>query len=490
MWLERVTHKVGHVVHNADVPSPCQPLCPHHNHMQLALSRTLRHTARVCRQGASLDYRGLCLAPTTIPSLLEHHKLPPDTALPQDATVESISHRLRFLETLGVSNLAACASRDPELLSYDPKTLAAPRIEYLLSLGVTKIGVMISHVPQLLACDVTSGLHRKVAILRALGVERIAHYLEKNPQLLHLDVEHDMRPPIDFLRSVEGVDVGRVLEALPHGVFRKEAKLRQRVAYFEDTLGIPRKAVGRMITRWPHVLSYSLEHNLQPKVEWLQSVGVSSVGKFLYKHPRVLANSLSALEAKHTFLVDTWARDVGEIEAFPQALTYSLEYLRTRHAFLIAAGVAADKYKLHRTLRSADYLFATKLARRGVDEYQAFARKADVLLAEGGELSELGIPQMSLQEAVSAGAKAMARRQQQMDADAEIASRVQQLRRAVDAFFAAEEAANAPEESSPTPPTIGLRPRGGAAQLDMSLPAASTAHAVAAESAEAPQADR
>lgn len=94
----------------------------------------------------------------------------------------------------------------------------------------------------------------------------------------------------------------------------------------------------------------------------------------LYKHPRLLGQSLDSLRRKHSFIVDEWGRPAKEVEIFPQCLTYSLDYLRARAGFLIANG-KADQHHLHRILRTADYLFARKLAGgRTAVEYQAFAR--------------------------------------------------------------------------------------------------------------------
>ena len=85
------------------------------------------------------------------------------------------------------------------------------------------------------------------------------------------------------------------------------------------------------------------------------AVCVEDVPSMLFRHPRVLGLSLEALRAKHAFITDEWGRTVKEIEIFPQALTYSLDFLRARAGFLLAHG-RADAHHLHRILRTADYL--------------------------------------------------------------------------------------------------------------------------------------
>lgn len=121
-------------------------------------------------------------------------------------------------------------------------------------------------------------------------------------------------------------------------------------------------------------------------MEWLKSIGVTDVAHLLYKHPRLLSSGADNLAAKHHFLTDPeqWALSASDIALFPQALTYSLTYLRSRAGF-IKASPEAKGGKLHRVLRTADYLFATKICRRPVEEYQAFARAVAIL--ESGSAS-------------------------------------------------------------------------------------------------------
>ena len=85
----------------------------------------------------------------------------------------------------------------------------------------------------------------------------------------------------------------------------------------------------------------------------------------------------------HACLLAQWGRSALELQAFPQTLTYSLHYLRARAGFLKLHGREA---KLHRTLRSAEHSFATKLAKSTVEEYQACHR---ILRATRAQRSQL-----------------------------------------------------------------------------------------------------
>ena len=74
----------------------------------------------------------------------------------------------------------------------------------------------------------------------------------------------------------------------------------------------------------------------------------------LVSHPLLLSFPLPVLQAKHAFLTEPsmWGRPLSELERFPQALTYSLHYLRARAGFLKLHG-NLDKGKLHRLLRGS-----------------------------------------------------------------------------------------------------------------------------------------
>ena len=341
-----------------------------------ASTQVLRLLQRASRGGLLLRRRGLSTASaapaSSITSVLEKYGLPPTAAAPS-ANAAAVERQLCFLKVLGVPNLASAVQRDPQLLERDPRA-SAPHVDYLLSLGIADIGPIVSRCPQVLSCDVNDDLHRKVAILRALGVRQTGRFVENCPRFAILDVEADIRPSIEYLRSIEGLDLGKVLNELPNAVFGagRKARLEATVNYLVEECAVPRHRLGKMLTRYPRLLARDLEADMKPKVAWLKSVGLTRVAHVIERSPRVLGSSLPALQAKHAFLTTVWKRPVSDLEVFPQSLTYSLAYLRKRHGFLKLYG-REGKGRLHRLLRTADVLFAKKLAGgRTAEEYQAF----------------------------------------------------------------------------------------------------------------------
>lgn len=228
---------------------------------RLLFARPLLHARSLCAASSSSSAdTGQSLTAT-----LERLSLSPE-AVPSDVPAATIASRVRFLEALGVPDIPAALRKDPQLLSHDLLAVSGPRLEYLLSLDIDGIGPMVGECPQLLTCDVTHHLLRRVNILRALGVVNISKWLQVNPNVLTTDVETEMKPAVEFLRSIPNAKVGKIVEALPFGVFGKVEQLRERVRFLEEDLGLgPREAIGTMINRWPHVLVASRD-SLQLKV--------------------------------------------------------------------------------------------------------------------------------------------------------------------------------------------------------------------------------
>lgn len=192
------------------------------------------------------------------------------------------------------------------------------------------------------------------------------------------------------------------------------------------------------------------------QIDWLKSIGVGDAGAVVLKYPRVLAASAANLSAKYHFLTEEWGRSAADIEAFPQALTYSLTFLRSRAGFLAASG-KADAHNLHRICRYADSLFAKQLAKRPVEEYQAFARA--ISLIEGGmrpgdpprSLAELaeeatGLIPSQLREEVVAADKFWARNLEQVARDDALQARVTAARSRVAAALQGEGVVDEPPE--------------------------------------------
>ena len=157
-------------------------------------------------------------------------------------------------------------------------------------IGVTEPGALVARAPALLGRD---DLHTKVAILQALGVTRIAWWLQTNPGVLEVDIDAQIKPAVDALREVPRLDVARVLSRQPQVLARgygDGVKLRERLAWLRDELGLTQP--GRAVSLHPNLLTYSVEHNLLPRVEWLRSSGFPDPALVIARNPAIASRSI------------------------------------------------------------------------------------------------------------------------------------------------------------------------------------------------------
>ena len=315
-------------------------------------------------------------------------------------TGEAAERRLRFLRRIGVEDVGDAARRHPALLVYDVRTQVAPRVEYLLSLGVTEPGALVARAPALLGRD---DLHTKVAILQALGVTRIAWWLQTNPGVLEVDIDAQIKPAVDALREVPRLDVARVLSRQPQVLARgygDGVKLRERLAWLRDELGLTQP--GRAVSLHPNLLTYSVEHNLLPRVEWLRSSGFPDPALVIARNPAIASRSIErALEPIFQYVTGPMGRSVDEVANFAHVFSYSLDFIRRRHLYLESDGRnLGSKYTLKRILECSDYHFATRYAKHPdlrdgktvsydrkdemLDEYDAWHPANEPAAADGG----------------------------------------------------------------------------------------------------------
>ena len=140
--------------------------------MLLAMRRAARPLPSVALLRAHAPRSISAAASSALDTALQRHNIPLDS-VPAGADESVVLRQLRFLETIGVPDVARTVQRDPSVLTLDTDAIAGKQLQYLFSLGISRVGPMITEAPQLLSCDLTQDLHKKVSILQALGVQKI-----------------------------------------------------------------------------------------------------------------------------------------------------------------------------------------------------------------------------------------------------------------------------------------------------------------------------
>lgn len=290
----------------------------------------------------------------------------PATSLAEAELSPAFASRLSFLDALGVRNVGELLKEHPPLLSYDVRTQVAPRLGYLLNLGVADVGRVLEKCPAILGADLSEEFHQKVQILQSLGVKRIAKWIALNPRVILMDVETELRPAIELLRSVKGLDLSKVLDALPTVVFAGTGELEKKLEYLR---GVGINNIGQALTKYPNLLGYTIS-SLESKVEFLKSRGFDKPGDLIARNPRLMSRPVGDLTPKLDFVLNTMGRSLDDIAEFPHILNYSLEHLQRRHAFVEDSG--AEKKRLPRTFRASLSLFEKKVCKKPLGSFDDF----------------------------------------------------------------------------------------------------------------------
>ena len=84
-----------------------------------------------------------------------------------------------------------------------------------------------------------------------------------------------------------------------------------RVQYLKQEVGILAEDIPLLIQRSPAVLTFSIENQIQPRVEFLRDLGISkdNVVKMITRHPQMLHYSFENLEEKLRFLGEIGMND-------------------------------------------------------------------------------------------------------------------------------------------------------------------------------------
>ena len=131
-------------------------------------------------------------------------------------------------------------------------------------------------------------------------------------------------------------DVVKIIDACPRSIFlRLERTIAPRLAFLES-LGVGAD-LGRIIVRFPDLLTASVEGVLEPRVAFLQQalcISREEVGR----HPKLLAASEAMVVKRLEFLYGLGLSDdavVKILKRHPQVLDYSAESMRPRIEFLM-----------------------------------------------------------------------------------------------------------------------------------------------------------
>ncbi|KAM7277598.1 hypothetical protein ACFE04_004732 [Oxalis oulophora] len=192
----------------------------------------------------------------------------------------------------------------------DPAGKLRPQIIYLmqeLGLELDQIKIMARKFPNFSYCTLEGKIRPIVEFLLHLGASKsdIHSIISRTPQLCGLSLLNNIIPTMTFLEGL-GVDKTqwpKVLHRSSTLLTCSRQKILSTVDFLKE-MGISEENIGKILTRYPNIMRYSLEDKLRPNVEYFRSMGIETA-TLLYRHPQSFSLSIeSNLKPVTEFFLD------------------------------------------------------------------------------------------------------------------------------------------------------------------------------------------
>ncbi|KAF3435194.1 hypothetical protein FNV43_RR22281 [Rhamnella rubrinervis] len=233
------------------------------------------------------------------PSLLDSKKLKAVSRVSEIGPTGKFQPQVLYLIELGMDldQIKHATRRFPSFICYSLEGKIKPLVEFLLDLGVSK-------------SDVCSILFRR-------------------PRLCGYSLSEKILPTMSFLEGL-GADKkqwAKLIYLFPGFVTYSRQKVKTTVDFLYE-MGLSEENIGKLLTRCPNIISFSVEDKLRPTAEYFLSLGVD-VAVLLHRAPHSFVCSLDTnltenLMPKWEFFLNMdYPR--SELVKFPQYFGYRLE---------------------------------------------------------------------------------------------------------------------------------------------------------------------
>ncbi|KAK2969023.1 hypothetical protein RJ640_007888 [Escallonia rubra] len=234
------------------------------------------------------------------------------TATPPQPTSDSglrFRQKLLYLQTLKI-NPTKALQQNPHFRCTPLASLKSVE-RCLSSMGIERaaFGRIFDMHPQLLTCDPYTDLYPIFDFLLndvSIPFPQVRKSIIRCPRLLICSVDEQLRPTLRFLRELGFVGFNKITcQTTLLLVSSVEGTLLPKLEFLMD-LGFEYDEVAKMVLRSPGLLTFSIENNYKPKVE---------------------------------YFLEEMNGDLAELKRFPQYFSYSLENkIKDRHRRLAERG--------------------------------------------------------------------------------------------------------------------------------------------------------
>jgi len=170
-----------------------------------------------------------------------------------------------------------------------------------------------------------------------VGISNLGKVLAAYPNLFTLDIDSQIIPAVNFLFDL-GMDedeVPRVLEAHPI-LFETTTIQMQSVVDFLLELEVSEEILGSIFRAFPALLTQDTTTTMTEVVSFLGEIGVTNIGRFITRLPPVLGYSVEKdLVPKWNYLNTVSQFASFEVSKFPAYFAYPLErVIKSRYEYL------------------------------------------------------------------------------------------------------------------------------------------------------------
>jgi len=293
--------------------------------------------------------------------------LPPEAGFMPPEIITRILKHPDFPEVLNKFGTAT----DPTALESSYSNLASTVASLCAGGTTTEEGVRISPVmvmgtyPKIMVLE--NGAAKVTATVQFLNeviglpMRDVSMCLERHPALFGVKIT-DLKRGAAYMTEIEIGDAGpdgeenplaKVVRAFPHLLTLRVPQMA-KVVNFLRSIGVVN--VGRFVTRVPPILGSDVDHDLLPKWEELDRLGITTYN----------------------------------LVRFPAYFSYPLPRILSRYSYLDSKGIPATSRPLDEVLRGSDLDFARELC--GEETEGSFVEFAKRMEKEGKEAAESAAP--------------------------------------------------------------------------------------------------
>jgi mTERF len=202
-----------------------------------------------------------------------------------------------------------------------------------------------------------------------IGTVDLGKVIASYPGVLLLDAAEQVLPAAEYLMTELGIwedDLPRVLQLYPNLLGTPTSQMKEVVAFILAQ-GVEKENLASIFRSFPALLTLDIESDMMPVVQFLQSIGVKNVGRFIARLPPILGYSVEQdLIPKWECVRSIYTFPTFELSKFPAFFSHPLDRVNARLEYLRdAKGLPISLIAPDLVLRFGDNDFAVKVAGDG-----------------------------------------------------------------------------------------------------------------------------